>query len=579
MTHWSTACLDWEERIVEGRSLIPFAPLFPQEAEAALDVFRGLRLVDVTGRPTMGEASRQWVFDFVSAIFGSYDAEAGRRLIQYYMLLISKKNTKSTTAAGVMVTALVRNWRDSGEYYILAPTKEIADNSYYPARDMIRADPELAALLRPKDNFRTIEHRTTGAFLKVVAADSETVGGKKTIGLLIDELWLFGKKPNAANILLEAMGGLASHPEGFVIYLSTQSDSVPAGVFAQKLQEFREIRDGVIVDPGSLPVLYEYPKALIDQEAYKDPKYWYVTNPNLGASVDERYLSEQFAKAERAGRPEIIGFLAKHLNVEIGLSLRGDRWAGAKYWERRADPSLTLGQLLDRCEVVVVGIDGGGLDDLFGLAVLGREKVETEAVIEVEGVETVKRIKRWLCWSHAWCDRDVLDERKSIAPLLLDFEKAGELTIVDDALADLSAIIAHIEAIKDRGLLAEVGVDPAGLGELVDALDAIGVTEDNGLLVGVGQGYRMMNAIKTAERRLKNGTLLHGVSKLMDWCVGNVKIEPTATAIRATKQNAGDAKIDPWAALMNAVDRMSLNPGAGGIKTIYGDGRALRFAA
>jgi phage terminase large subunit-like protein len=146
-------------------------------------------------------------------------------------------------------------------------------------------------------------------------------------------------------------------------------------------------------------------------------------------------------------------------------------------------------------------------------------------------------------------------------------------------LADLSAIIAHIEAIKDRGLLAEVGVDPAGLGELVDALDAIGVTEDNGLLVGVGQGYRMMNAIKTAERRLKNGTLLHGVSKLMDWCVGNVKIEPTATAIRATKQNAGDAKIDPWAALMNAVDRMSLNPGAGGIKTIYGDGRALRFAA
>jgi phage terminase large subunit-like protein len=379
-------------------------------------------------------------------------------------------------------------------------------------------------------------------------------------------LWLFGKKPNAANILLEAMGGLASHPEGFVIYLSTQSDSVPAGVFAQKLQEFRDIRDGVIVDPGSLPVLYEYPKALLDQEAYKDPKFWYVTNPNLGASVDERYLTEQFAKADRAGRA------GNHRLSRQAPQCRDRPRAQKRPLGRRQilgaprRRDLTLDQVLDRSEVVVVGIDGGGLDDLFGLAVLGREKTEVEVTIEIDGVPTKKRVKRWLLWSHAWCHEGVLEERKSIASVLRDFAAKGELTIVDDELADLSAIIAHIEAIKDRGLLAEVAVDPAGLGELVDALAAIEVTEENDLLVGVGQGYRMMNAIKTAERRLANGTLLHGGSTLMNWCVGNVKIEPTATAIRATKQNAGDAKIDPWAALMNAVDRMSLNPAVGGSK-------------
>jgi phage terminase large subunit-like protein len=46
----------------------------------------------------------------------------------------------------------------------------------------------------------------------------------------------------------------------------------------------------------------------------------------------------------------------------------------------------------------------------------------------------------------------------------------------------------------------------------------------------------------------------------MDWCVGNVKIEPTATAIRATKQSAGDAKIDPWMAMMDAVTVMVRDP-------------------
>jgi len=48
----------------------------------------------------------------------------------------------------------------------------------------------------------------------------------------------------------------------------------------------------------------------------------------------------------------------------------------------------------------------------------------------------------------------------------------------------------------------------------------------------------------------------------MDWCIGNLKIEPTATAIRATKQNAGDAKIDPAMALFNAVTIMATNPEA-----------------
>jgi len=117
-----------------------------------------------------------------------------------------------------------------------------------------------------------------------------------------------------------------------------------------------------------------------------------------------------------------------------------------------------------------------------------------------------------------------------------------------------------VKQIKDRGLLGNVGVDPAGLGEFVDVMEQIEVSQENGLLFGVGQGYRLMNAIKTAERRLASGMLVHCGGPLMAWCVTNVKIEPTATAIRATKQNAGDAKIDPWMALMNAVERMSLNP-------------------
>jgi phage terminase large subunit-like protein len=569
MMEWSTACPDWEKRIIAGRSLVPFKPLFPDEAAEAVRIFKELRIVDAPGSPTFGEACEQWVFDFVAAIFGAYDPETGKQMIREFFLLISKKNSKSTIAAGIMVTALVLNWRKEEELLILAPTIEVAKNSYGPAAAMVRADPELEAMLHIQDHLRTITHRVTKAALKVVAADTDTVSGKKAGRVLVDELWVFGKRPNADAMLREATGGLVSRPEGFVIYLSTQSDAPPAGVFKAKLDYYRDLRDGKIVDRKSFGLLYEFPQKMIDVQAYLEPENFYVTNPNLGRSVDAEWIEDELRKA---GEPETRRtFLSKHLNIEIGANLRANRWAGADHWESAADPDLAalshfeaLERLLKRCEVAVVGIDGGGLDDLFGLNILGREPAEIEVEIEIEGVKVVKRMKRWLSWSHAWCHSGVLERRKSIVTRLRVIEKAGQLTILENPLGDVASIIEHITRIKDMGLLGGVAVDASGLGEMEDALDEIGVTQEAKLLVAAPQGGWMMSAIKGAERRLASGLLKHSGGPLMNWCVPNLKIEPTATGIRATKQTAGDAKIDPAMAMFNSVTLMSRNPAAQG---------------
>ncbi len=61
-----------------------------------------------------------------------------------------------------------------------------------------------------------------------------------------------------------------------------------------------------------------------------------MVNPNLGYSVDEAFLYREYRKAREAGEETFRGFMSKHANVEIGLALRSDRWAGRISGKSRA---------------------------------------------------------------------------------------------------------------------------------------------------------------------------------------------------------------------------------------------------
>ncbi|WP_322614218.1 terminase large subunit [Pseudomonas sp. BIC9C] len=542
---WTTACPDWWRRLSAGESIIP-PPLFPLEAEESLEVFKGLKIVDAPGSPTIESACAPWVLAFAGAVFGSYNSETGERLIREFMLCIPKKNSKSTIAAAIMLTALVRNWRLSAEFIILAPTKEIADNAFVPAKDMVNNDDELKTLLHVQPHLRLITHRETGATLKVVAADSDVVGGKKAVGVLIDETWLFGKNPKAADMIREATGGLLSRPEGFIIWLTTQSNEPPAGVFRSKLNYARGVRDGRIDDNRFLPIIYEFSQEMIKSGDARKPENFHLVNPNINYSVDRPTLERLFMQAEIDGEAEIRGFLAKHLNIEIGLALMSDNWVGAEFWEAQARAGMTLDDLLEQCEVIEVGGDGGGLDDLLGLSAVGR----------------VRDSRTWLHWAHAWAHPSVLERRKSEAPRLLDLQATGDLTIVDKIGDDVDQFAAIVARINQAGLLDKVGLDPAGIGAVLDALADVGIEEEQ--IVGISQGWKLTGAIKTTERRLADGSLLHCGQPLMAWACGNAKGVPSANAFLITKQASGTAKIDPLMATFNAVSLMALNPEARG---------------
>ncbi|OUJ08294.1 terminase, partial [Acetobacter okinawensis] len=274
---------------------------------------------------------------------------------------------------------------------------------------------------------KTITFLQTGATLQIKTFSPDVMTGVKPSGVLVDEEHVIAEKSDASRVMGQIRGGMISQPEAFLLIITTQSEKPPRGVFKADLMKARSIRDGE-VQGHTLPILYEFPEDLQkistipgEPAPWEKPACWHMVLPNAGRSITVERLKEDYTEAKAAGLEELVRWASQHLNVEIGLALRNDRWAGADYWMDQADSELTLEEIQTRSDVIVAGIDGGGLDDMLSLVIMGRDSVTAE----------------WLCWSRSWVNHNVLEIRKKEASQFLDFEKQGDLWVMKDPCADI----------------------------------------------------------------------------------------------------------------------------------------------
>lgn len=552
------ACPDWWEKLQAGATPIPALDLDENLGDVAVELFDKLVVPDIDGQPTMAEVAEDWARDIVRAAFGGVTPETGARFVGEIFCLVPKKNTKTTLAACLGLIALQMNMTPNIRGIIVGPTQAVADTCFGQMQGMIEADPWLSKRFKIDEHKKKItdnypDHKTgrpLKAQLKVMSFDPGVTTGGIPAFAILDELHVMAERHFADRVIRQIRGGMVTNKKSLLVIITTQSEIPPQGVFKSELEYARKVRDGVVVDDvRMLPILYEFPRALQadPKQPWKNPKFWPHVLPNLGRSITIERLVPEFRKAVETSEHELAGWASQHLNIEIGLGQITGGWAGAPLWVQAMDPVLDLDVLIETSEVACIGIDGGGMDDLLGAAVLGRHAVS----------------KKWQLWCAAWAHEIALTRRKSIAPKLQDLSECDALTICKTPTQDVDELVDIVSRVFEAGLLPEkggVGLDPEGVAAIVDAIEAAGVPTDT--LASVTQGYKLNGAIKGTERKLFDGTLKHADQPLMDWCVSNAKTEARGNAVIVTKAVSGTGKIDPLMAAFNAVYLMSLNPSA-----------------
>ncbi len=152
-----------------------------------------MRFFETVLRHSKGQTAGQhfsllpWQKDIFRELFGRLKPDNTRQYRVGY-IEVPKKNGKSTLLAGLALYGLVADGEPGAEIYGAACDREQAGIIYREAASMVRSSPALSKVLEVIDSRKTIVHKASNSFYRVLSADAFRAEGLNIHMLLFDEL-------------------------------------------------------------------------------------------------------------------------------------------------------------------------------------------------------------------------------------------------------------------------------------------------------------------------------------------------------------------------------------------------------
>lgn len=501
---------EWEYDEGRANHAIEFIERFTKHSKGAM-----------AGKPFLLEL---WQKALIAATFGIVHKVDRTRKYQEVVLIVARKNGKSTLAAAIGLYLLLADGELGPEVYAVATKKDQAKIIWLEAKRMAQKSPILAK--RTRRLVAEIVSDFNDGFFKPLGRDSDTLDGLNVHGALFDEVHAW-KDMNLYDVVVDG----TSARENPLIFIVSTAGTVRESVYDRLYDECELVINGYDDSDGYknerlLPIIYE----LDNRSEWMDERKWPKANPGLGTIKNYDSLKLKVDKAK--ANPRLVkNLLTKDFNMP---ETTGEAWLTFEQLDNKAMFDLT--ELKPRYGIG--GVDLSATTDLTCATVIFM--VPNDERIYVEQMY--------------WIPEELMNKRvhEDKVPYDIWREKGYLRTSQGNKVhyRDVTEWFLEVQREKDI-YLPWIGYDAWSATYFVEEMKNHFGDE---ALEPVHQGFKTLSSpMKSLGADLEQKRIVYNNNPILKWCLSNVSYKEDENGnIKPIKGTNPRKRIDGFASLLDA---------------------------
>jgi len=464
-----------------------------------------------------------WEKALLQVSYGFKFADTGLRRFNEVVLLVARKNGKTTYIAGIDLAEFFLS-QGGVDIVCASNTNDQASILFEEINNMREQSKVLSKEKRSRKNIFYIYSPKTKNKIKKLSAQSRNLDGYNIEVGCIDEVHQMTDSK-----VYDAIKQSQSTKKEPLIFIITTEGNVVGGFLDKKLEYCRKMIKGEIIDERLLPWLYTQDSV---EEIYEDKSSWQKSNPSLGKIKTYSYIEDIMNKAKNDLSTRLT-MLCKDFNIK---QLESGSWL--TFADLNNESKFDIDFIKD--SYAIGGVDLSSTTDL------------TASILLV-----IKDGKKYII-PHFFMPSEVLEKRMQEDNVPYDiWVKRGLITLTEGSQNDFTKVTKwFLDMVYDYDIRPLwVGYDPWNSRYWVDEMEDAGFTMEK-----IRQGvYTLSEPMKQLEADLKNKLVIYDNNPILKWCLANTQAKVDVNGnIQPSKLNSKYKRIDGTVALIIAYSVLNL---------------------